>query len=233
MSMGGKPMGRPKIYDLALREKLIDEANRMLETEGYHAVSLRVLTKNAGTSTNAVYTLFGSKEALMSEVIVRSMNERMEAALNRASGFCPVGQFMYMAGYYRVSASEAPKRFRGIFDAVKEVRHGQPAIGRIDPGMFRLGEHIFQPMLRAAEAIVEEDGLGHDPKLIAGSFWGAIHGLITLETDGLLDAQFSEPTDLYLETLDRLYAGWRNGASLPEECRQAFLQAQSDSIDLN
>lgn len=57
-------MGRPRIYDETLRERLIAEARQMLTVDGYHGVSLRVLTRNVETSTNAVYTLFGSKEAL-------------------------------------------------------------------------------------------------------------------------------------------------------------------------
>ena len=76
-------VGRPRMYDEALRERLIEEARSMLSTDGYHGVSLRVLTRNVGTSTNAVYTLFGSKEALMAEGIVRDLEEKLSSRSKR------------------------------------------------------------------------------------------------------------------------------------------------------
>jgi Transcriptional regulator len=216
-------MGRPKIYNEELREALLVEAEDMLAKEGYHDVSLRVLTKNVGTSTNAVYTLFGSKEALMSEVIVRGMTRRMDDALERSAGLSPLEKLLFLAGIFRESALGSPKRFRGIFDASKEIRKSNPSIGRVHPEAFHLGDKVFGPITDAVKGIVSEEGIDADPVLMAGTIWAAIHGLITLEVEGLTDNHFSDPTDLYLSTIGAVLGGWKGCVEIPENARNAFL----------
>ncbi|MDT7537450.1 MAG: hypothetical protein QOI82_1035, partial [Actinomycetota bacterium] len=48
-----------------LAERLVDEAGRILSTDGAAALSLRRLATATGTSTMAVYTRFGDKQGLL------------------------------------------------------------------------------------------------------------------------------------------------------------------------
>src|SRR5829696_293212 len=61
-------MARPKLHDEALRTKLLDRAAELLSSEGPEALSLRRLAADVGTSTTAVYSLFGGKPGLLAAV---------------------------------------------------------------------------------------------------------------------------------------------------------------------
>lgn len=58
-------MGRPKEHDAATGVALLDAAERIVESEGLAGLSVRRVADEAGTTTRAVYAVFGSKEALV------------------------------------------------------------------------------------------------------------------------------------------------------------------------
>ena len=58
-------MGRPKVHDDALRERAARPCRRARLRRGADALSLRRLAADAGTSTTAVYSLFGNKAGLL------------------------------------------------------------------------------------------------------------------------------------------------------------------------
>lgn len=62
-------MGRPKLYDNALRQRLIDQTAKDVNSKGWQHLALRRITESCDTSTNAIYTLFGSLGSLLSEVV--------------------------------------------------------------------------------------------------------------------------------------------------------------------
>jgi AcrR family transcriptional regulator len=66
-------MGRPREHDENTAALLLAEAERLLQERGVAALSLREVTRAAGTSTRAVYSLFGSKEGLLGALGVRAM----------------------------------------------------------------------------------------------------------------------------------------------------------------
>jgi AcrR family transcriptional regulator len=66
-------MGRPQEHDEATAAALLAAAERLLQERGAAALSLREVTSRAGTSTRAVYSLFGSKEALLGALGARAM----------------------------------------------------------------------------------------------------------------------------------------------------------------
>ena len=58
-------MPRPKEHDEQTADALLAAAERLIEAEGLGALSLRELARAAGTTTRAVYSLFGSKDGLV------------------------------------------------------------------------------------------------------------------------------------------------------------------------
>ncbi len=58
-------MGRPREHDDATAAALLAAAEWILDQEGLSALSLRRLAEAAGTTTRAVYSLFGSKDGLI------------------------------------------------------------------------------------------------------------------------------------------------------------------------
>lgn len=66
-------MGRPRIHDENTAAALLAAAERLLQERGAGALSLREVADGAGTSTQAVYTLFGSKEGLLGALGAHAM----------------------------------------------------------------------------------------------------------------------------------------------------------------
>lgn len=58
-------MGRPKEHDEETGFALLDAAERIVEADGLRALSVRRVAEVAGTTTRAVYAVFGSKEGLI------------------------------------------------------------------------------------------------------------------------------------------------------------------------
>jgi AcrR family transcriptional regulator len=58
-------MGRPREHDDRTREALRSAAERMFEAHGATGVSVRAVAEAVGTTTRAVYSLFGSRESLL------------------------------------------------------------------------------------------------------------------------------------------------------------------------
>lgn len=58
-------MGRPRQHDQRTAAALLKAAERGVEAAGPGALSLRRLAEQAGTTTRAVYSLFGSKDGLI------------------------------------------------------------------------------------------------------------------------------------------------------------------------
>ena len=58
-------VGRPREHDDATAAALLAAAERIVERDGLEALSVRKLAAAAGTTTRAVYSLFGSKDGLV------------------------------------------------------------------------------------------------------------------------------------------------------------------------
>src|SRR5262245_35076024 len=61
-------MGRPKEHDEATKAALRAAAERLVADGGADALSVRAAAAEAGTTTRAVYSLFGSKDGLVAAV---------------------------------------------------------------------------------------------------------------------------------------------------------------------
>src|SRR5438067_11544760 len=58
-------MGRPREHDERTAIALVEAAERMVSQTGLGSLSVRRLADDVGTSTRAVYSLFGSKDGLV------------------------------------------------------------------------------------------------------------------------------------------------------------------------
>jgi AcrR family transcriptional regulator len=66
-------MGRPREHDQNTAAALLAAAERLLQERSTAALSLREVASGAAVSTRAVYSLFGSKEALLGALATRAM----------------------------------------------------------------------------------------------------------------------------------------------------------------
>lgn len=67
-------MGRPRRHGQATAALLIDAAERIVESEGLDALTVRRVAEEVGTTTRAVYSVFGSKDGLFVALGVRAFD---------------------------------------------------------------------------------------------------------------------------------------------------------------
>lgn len=201
-------MGRPRTYDEALRERLIEHASKMMSEDGYHGVSLRVLTREVGTSTNAVYTLFGSKEALMAEVVVRHLDSLLSEDGMTEDGGDPEADLIKLASTYRDFAVSDPKSFNGAFEAIKEAKEPGSMTDRVNPELRQLDEKLFEPICVVCKRIADGAPRKLDPQRMAVGVWALIHGYSFLEISGVLPADSIEADVIFDEALHIMHVGW-------------------------
>jgi AcrR family transcriptional regulator len=68
-------MGRPRVHDHRTGEELLDAAERIVARSGPNALSVRSVAAECGVSTRAVYSVYGSKEAMMAALGNRTFVE--------------------------------------------------------------------------------------------------------------------------------------------------------------
>ena len=108
-------MGRRREHDEKTAAALLDAAERIVTAQGVDALSLREVARDAGTTTRAIYSLFGSKDGLLGALGVRAFNllQREIEALP-ASGQ-PADDLIEVALIFRRFALEHPALFSIAF----------------------------------------------------------------------------------------------------------------------
>ncbi|HKS49533.1 MAG TPA: TetR/AcrR family transcriptional regulator [Amycolatopsis sp.] len=173
-------MARPRTHDEALRLRLLDRAGELLSTEGPKALSLRRLASDAGTSTTAVYSLFGSKPDLVNALYTEGF-QRFESRMKSVGrGADPIADLVGLGLAYRESALADPHLYSIMF--TKAVPGFEAS-----PEATELARRTLDPLLATVRAGIESGTFSDvDPAVIAISAWGIVHGLVSLELNGNL-----------------------------------------------
>lgn len=72
-------MGRPREHDEHVRVALLAAAEELVERDGAEALSVRTLADTVGTTTRAIYSVFGSKAGLLEALATRLFEILTEA----------------------------------------------------------------------------------------------------------------------------------------------------------
>ncbi|TDD89420.1 TetR/AcrR family transcriptional regulator [Saccharopolyspora karakumensis] len=171
-------MGRKKVYDETLRLRLLDRAGELLTEGGSDALSLRDLAKSAGTSTSAVYSLFGGKPDLLRALYIEGFRRLSRRLRSVDPDPDPVEELVQLAHAYRSSALADPNYYRAIFGRGHDDQDQEVATA---------GAGAFGPLLEAVQRGISAGKLvDEDPMAIASALWALVHGLVTLELSDLL-----------------------------------------------
>jgi AcrR family transcriptional regulator len=168
-------VGRPKLYDDALRDRLLEHAAALVFDGGVESLSLRRLAAGAGTSTTAVYSLFGNKSGLL-ESLYREAARRFGARLAEVEATDdPVRDIVRLGLVYRDYARDEPHLYGVLFTKLDEPNPeaGAEAARTIEPLVDAVRRGQGAGRLREVPA-----------ERIALSCWGMAHGLVSLELAG-------------------------------------------------
>ncbi|HUG83835.1 MAG TPA: TetR/AcrR family transcriptional regulator [Euzebya sp.] len=173
-------MGRPRIHDERTREALLQASASLLAEHGAAALNLRRLARAVGASTQAIYTLFGSKQGL-----VRALHRAGFEALDHHLASVeptddPVAHICALALAYRSSALAQPHLYDVMFAC--PFPEFEPTAEDESFALSTLGR------LRAAVIHHAENGAfgGRDPDQLTLQLWALAHGLASLELQGAL-----------------------------------------------
>lgn len=165
-------MPRPRTHDESVRRRLLDAASEAVADRGAAGMSLRAVAKAAETTTAAVYTLFGNRDALVEAVVAEGF--RRFAAHLAAARQTPDarGDLLALGMAYRANALENPHFYRVMFTPASGIApdsRAEPTFGVL------------------ADAVARATGASPtEAEASAFRLWAYVHGLVTLELAGLL-----------------------------------------------
>jgi len=193
-------VGRPKVHDEALRSRLLERAAAIVFERGVDALSLRRLASDAGTSTTAVYSLFGNKAGLV-DGLFRQATRRFATALAAVEpSDDPAEDVVRLGIAYRDYAISAPHLYAIMF-------------GRRDEGLpDELAEDAAATIVPLIDAVRRGQAAGRfvagPPERTALACWATAHGLVSLELAGTVPPGL-EIAAWYEDALRAMAAGWR------------------------
>jgi AcrR family transcriptional regulator len=181
-----------------LRNGLIAEGLRLVETSGADSFSLREAARGLGVTANAAYRHFADKSDLLTAIAAHgfgTLSDRLQASLAAASADQAPARLRVLGGAYADFAAERPQLFRlmfGPYGLCQIMRLPQTNTG---PS----AGHILNAVL---DDLV---GQGHmslhsrDGALLR--VWSAIHGFAMLAMDGLEGLETPPKRDKALQGL--------------------------------
>ncbi|SBU97415.1 transcriptional regulator, TetR family [Streptomyces sp. Ncost-T6T-1] len=189
-------MGRPRTNDEAVKERLVECATEMLATRPRESVSVRAVAAAAEASTTAVYSLFGGKDGLIGAVRARAVAGLFgDVSAVRVSAD-PLADLYALAVAYRRWGCGHRHLYTVLFGGVQAF-DPSGEVGAGDP---------IRPLLAAIDRALTASVLAGDATAIALSVWGTLHGLVTLELAGALDAVTADAA--FHSSIHAMLRGW-------------------------
>lgn len=176
------PGGRPNYHHGDLRRALVDAALRLVEAGDEVSPTLRSVAEAVGVSAAAPYRHFADREALLAAVLVRGFDELAETMNHeRLAAGSPLEALAATGEAYVRFAAEHPRLYRTMF--------GPECDKTAHPDLASAGQRALAVMRDAVTACCVA---GHVDAQSAGKVvlasWSLMHGLASLQADGLLDA---------------------------------------------
>lgn len=170
-------MPRPKVHDDELRVRILDRAGEALTENGPHGLGLRTLAARAGTSTSAVYSLFGGKPGLVRALYIEAFRRFREHLLAAPTSDDAAEDLVQLGLAYRRSAREDPHLYSIMFS--RPVPDFEP-----DEDACAAADGAFDVLRQAAARAVAAGELPGPPERVALTAWALVHGLVSLELAG-------------------------------------------------
>lgn len=160
-----------------LRVELIDAARQLLMTaERESDLSIRAVTRAAGSAPQSFYLQFASLDELLYEVYAIEfglLREALAGAADRARD--PATALLAVCRVYCTYAAKQPGRYR-LLTGVRGQAHPEWTDGMP-------GRSAFVVLQETVSAALRATGSDADPFLAAATLWASLHGIVTLRAD--------------------------------------------------
>ena len=194
-------MARPRIHDAELRTRLLEAAAESVAQHGVESLSLRKLAAAEGTSTTAIYSLFGGRAELLVALFSASFSSFGDAQRRVPVTGDPVVDLRELAAAYRNWALRNPNLYAVMFGGV---------LGGVDVAdEAHLADAAMDPLRAAVTSAVGGGVLrGASVELITHSFWAIVHGLVSLELAMLADSDERTRRGRFEAGTESVLRGW-------------------------
>ena len=183
----------------ALRDALLEAAERVLEHDGLAGLTLRAVAREAGVSHAAPTHHFGDLTGLVSELAAigfSQFNATMEAA--RATGTVPLEKSMAGAKAY-VGYAQAHPGMYGLMFRTERLDMSRPSLCEAANASFA---GLAAAVGASRHEQIFEEALSLEQAAAIARAWSLVHGFTTLLLDGrLADILRRLPKGTSVETL--------------------------------
>ncbi len=194
-------LGRVKVKEESVRQRLLSEATRLFAERGFEGTSVQEVVAAAGVTKGAMYHYFNSKDDLLHEIYGRRLRMQMERLTRIADGGGTVAERLHRAAADLVETSadhldDSTIFFRSMHLLAPETHK-----------KVRAERRLYHERFRALVLEGQREGVFSDrvpAELVVDYFFGSVHHLSTwFRPDGpLTGAQVGEQfADLLLTSL--------------------------------
>ena len=165
-----------------LRNGLIAEGLRLVETAGAEGFSLREAARGLGVTANAAYRHYADKSDLLTAIAAQGfgvLSEQLQAALAAAKDEAAPAQMRVLGAAYVALATARPELFRLMFGPYGLCQIMRLPLAETGPSAGQILNGILDDMVREGfmSAAAREGALLR--------VWSAMHGFALLALDGL------------------------------------------------
>jgi AcrR family transcriptional regulator len=157
-------------------------AERLFGRLGVENVGIRQIAQELGCSPMTPYRYFRDKDEILAATRAAAF-DRFAAALEAATATAadPAAQSSAAGEAYIRFALGEPNAYRLMFDLAQPGEEDYPELARA-------GARARRTMTIYVEALVAAGLLEGDPVLLGHVFWAAVHGVVSLQLAGKLEA---------------------------------------------
>lgn len=175
------PTRRAAAEPADLRQRILDTAEALLESDGLAALSMREVARRAGVTHQAPYHHFSDRESILAELVTRGFDE-LASRLARVNDRVPTTD----ARRTRIASGEAYVGFAldrpGVF---RIMFRPEVCDAARFPAAQEAGGRAYGELVRLVQLL---HGGAHADALASG-YWAQVHGLACLFVDGPLGVQ--------------------------------------------
>ena len=177
--------------------------------DGPEKLGLRPLAASQGTSTTAIYTMFGGKAGLLAEVAAEADTSLAEALREALRHDSVESDMRALCRTYRGWAVE----HRGLYGLLV----GEQLAGGRRGDAHRRDPQWMEPLLEVVDALVDEGIFrSSDVHETAHSIWASLHGIVSLEIGVWHDSPSAEQYfEAQVAAILRSWATGSAGGALP------------------
>jgi AcrR family transcriptional regulator len=152
-----------------LREACVQEAMKIIESEGVDQLSMREVARRLGVSHQAPYKHFQSRDHILAEILRRSFEDFARHLDARPRSDDPHADLHAMGLAYLQYAAQNPLQYQLMFNLpFPDAAH--------HPAVLEKAQHAFSLLHHAIGRIAPT----HDPSDDALFVWSTLHGLASL-----------------------------------------------------